>query len=91
MCDIKQEKDEMYITRLIVGYNRTTCNYDISTPTAELTTVKLLLNSVISTAKANFTTTDITHFYLNTDIPNYEYTRTPLIIFHRNIIDQYKL
>jgi hypothetical protein len=35
-------------------------------PTAELLTVKLLINSIISTQGAKFVTMDIKDFYLNT-------------------------
>jgi hypothetical protein len=38
----------------------------ISTPTAELSTVKMLLNSFISTPGACFTTFDLKDFYLDT-------------------------
>ena len=43
------------------------------TPTADLLTVKLLINSIISTAGAKFMTMDIKDFYLNTPIARYEY------------------
>ena len=69
--DLKPDKDKKHRRRLTVGRNRILCNYDISTPTAELTTVKLLLNSVIPTSNVKFMTIDINHLYLNTDIPNH--------------------
>lgn len=34
---------------------------------------------------------NIHNFYLNTDIPNYEYIRIPITIFSQNIIHPYKL
>ena len=43
------------------------------TPTADLLTVKLLLNSVISTDNAKFTTIDIKDFYLMMPMKRYEY------------------
>ena len=41
--------------------------------TANLLTVKLLINSIISTAGAKFMTMDIKDFYLNTPMARYEY------------------
>jgi hypothetical protein len=45
-----------------------TWNYpgDCGTPTANLLTVKLLLNSIISTPNAKFMTLDLKDFYLMT-------------------------
>jgi hypothetical protein len=44
-------------------------------PTADLLTIKLLINSVISTAGAKFMTMDIKDFYLNTPMDRYKYMR----------------
>ena len=41
--------------------------------TADLLSIKLLLNSVISTPNAKFMTMDIKNFYLNTPLKWYEY------------------
>ena len=46
---------------------------DAGTPTADLLTVKLLINSIISTTSAKFMTMDIKDFYLNTPMARYEY------------------
>jgi len=45
---------------------------DTGTPTADLLTIKLLLNSIISTPNAKFMTMDITDFYLKTPMARYE-------------------
>ena len=39
---------------------------DCDTPTVDLNTVKILLNSIVSTLNAKFMTIDIKDFYLNT-------------------------
>lgn len=75
MCDLQSNEDEKHRIRLTVGGNRIICNYDISTSTVELITIKLLLNSVILTQKVKFTTIAIQIFYLNTHMPNYKYAR----------------
>ena len=39
---------------------------EVSTKTAGLTTINILLNSVVSSAGAKFVTSDVNNFYLNT-------------------------
>ncbi len=73
---IRPEKiDERNRTRLVAGGDRVHYPGDAGTPTADLLTVKLLLNSVISTENARFMTMDIKDFYLNTPMARYEYMR----------------
>ena len=43
--------------------------------TADLTTVKILINSTISTKNAKFMTMDIKNFYLSTPMDVYKYGR----------------
>ena len=74
-CDFKATKEEKNRTRLTVGGDRINYPGDCGTPTADLLTVKLLLNSVVSTAGAEFMTLDIKNFYLCTPLERYEYLR----------------
>ena len=62
MCDIRDNKTETHQTRLKVGGDRINYPDDCGTPTADLLTVKLLLNSVISTLEARYITLDIKNF-----------------------------
>ncbi len=64
---------------------------DAGTPTADLLTVKLLLNSIISTPNAKFMTMDIKDFYLNTPIARYEYMQLRLADMPEDVIAHYKL
>jgi hypothetical protein len=49
-CSIRPEKiDEPNRTRLVAGGDRVHYPFDASTPTADLLTIKLLINSIIST------------------------------------------
>lgn len=91
VSDIKAHKQEVERVRLTVGGDRITCSYDISTPVADLTTVKIHLNSVISTPKAKVLTTDIRNFYLNNTLPAPEYIRLPISIIPVEIINKYNL
>ncbi len=72
------KKDDPYQTRLTVGGDRINYTGDCGTPTANLLTIKLLLNSVVSTPGARFMTIDIKDFYLNTLMPRYKYMQLKL-------------
>ncbi len=61
------------------------------TPTANLLTVKILINSIISTAGTNFMTMDIKDFYLNTPMARYEYMRLRIADMLDNVIEHYNL
>ena len=91
MSDIKPHKPEVERVRLTIGGDHITCSYDTSTPVADLTTVKIRLNSVISTPKAKFLTADIRIFYLNNDLPTPEYMRLSISIIPEKIISNYNL
>jgi hypothetical protein len=61
------------------------------TPTADLITVKLLLNSIISTPNAKFMTLDLKDFYYMSPMKCYNYFRMKLELFPQDIIDLYGL
>ena len=71
---IKSHKHEIELDRLTIGGDRIEWNYNISTPVAKLTTVKIYFNSVIFTPKAKFFGVDIRNFYLNNDLSVPKYT-----------------
>ena len=64
---------------------------DCSTPMEDLLTVKLLLNSIISTPGAKFTTSNMKDSYLNTPMEHYTFLRMKIGPFSRDVIDHYKL
>ena len=64
---------------------------DASSVAASLATVKLLLNSVVSTKDAKFTTADIKDFFYASFLPDPEYMKMKLRIIPQEIIDQYQL
>ncbi len=61
------------------------------TPTADILTVKLMFNSIISTPNSKFMTIDIKDFYLMMPIDCYENFRMKLELFPQEIIDEYAL
>ena len=54
-------------------------------------TVKLLLNSFISTKRSKFMSIDIKNFYLNTTMERYKYIPLKILDLPQDFIDEYKL
>jgi hypothetical protein len=91
VCTYRSEKKAPYRTRITMGGNLVNYPDNCGTPTADLRTVKLLLNSVISTENAKFMTINIKDFYLMTPMKRYEYFQMKLDLFPQDIIDKYNL
>ena len=91
VCSYRPEKADPNRVRLTVGGNKINYPGDCGTPTADLLTVKLLLNSVISTPGAKFMTMDIANFYLMTPLKRKEYLRMKMSDIPDAIVQQYKL
>ena len=90
-ANYRPEKDDPYRIRLTVGGNLIHFPGDCGTPTADMLTVKMLLNSIISTKGAKCMTIDIKNFYLNTPMERPEYMRLKVADMPDNIIEQYNL
>ena len=91
VCTHRSEKKDPYCTRITMGGNLINYPDDCGTPTADLLTVKLLLNSIISTPNGKFMTIDIKDFYLMTPMDRYEYFRMKLELFPQDIVEEYGL
>ena len=63
----------------------------LTTRTADLTTSKIVQNSVISTEGAAYTCFDVGKFYLETPLETYKYMKMPLDIFPSWTRRQYNL
>jgi hypothetical protein len=77
--------------RLVARGNRVHYPGNTGTPTANLLTIKLLINSTISTAGVKFMAMDINGFCLNTPIAQYKYMRLKLTDIPANMIKHYNL
>ena len=91
VCAIRPQKKETHRTRITIGGNLLTYDGKTKTPTADLITLKLLLNSVLSTKNAKFLTIDIKNFYLATKLKNKQYMFLPADLIPKEIMDSYKL
>ena len=89
--DYRPKKSDPYRTRLTVGGNLIAYPGDCGNPTVDLLTVKLLLNSIISTPGAKCMTIDINDFYLNTPMSRYEYMRLKLCNIPEEVANHYDL
>eukprot|EP00804_Cyclotella_cryptica_P015847 CCRYP_006351-RA/>CCRYP_006351-RA protein AED:0.42 eAED:0.15 QI:0/0/0/0.6/1/1/5/0/704 len=87
MTPVTQSTPTKRRIRLTVGNNRINFPGNCGTPTADMITVKILLNSVISTVNAKFMTIDIKDFYLNMPMERPEYMRLKLSNIPSNIIE----
>jgi hypothetical protein len=63
----------------------------VRTPTANLSTIKMLINSVTLTPGARFATFDLNDFYLGTPMARKEYMHVSTNSIPQSIIDQYHL
>ena len=91
VCELKPNKKEVHRTRLTVGGDKVHYPGDVGTPTADLTLVKMHINSIISTRGARYMTLDVKNFYLNTPMVRYEYVRIKIDDIPEEIIVEYNL
>ena len=91
VVDFRPQKDDPNRVRITAGGNLIKYPGELTTRTADLTTSKLLWNSVISTDDAWFTALDVGNFYLETPLERYKYMQLPLKHFPQHTIDQYNL
>ena len=84
-------KTEPNRKRLTVGGNLINYPRDVSTPTADTTTAKIVINSTISTPKTKYLVGDVKNFYLGTTMTQYEYLRLSITIIPQEIIEQFNI
>ena len=87
----KPDKLEKNRSRLTVGGDRIQHPFDVSAPTADLPTIKLLWNLVLSSPGAKYFTMDISNFYLGSPLPRPEFMRLPVNIIPDEIMTKYNL
>jgi hypothetical protein len=91
VVDIRPQKEETHRVRFTCGGDQVSYSGNVSTPTADIATVKILLNSTISTPGAKCLTTDMKDFYLNNPMPTLEYMWIPVWAIPKVIMDNYNL
>jgi hypothetical protein len=90
VIDHQPPKEDPNQIRIAVGGNLITYIGSTLTRTADLTTSKLLWNSVLSTKGAKYMCLDIKNFYLTAALDCYEFMKIPLGLFLEWIKTQYR-
>ena len=91
VVDVRPQKAEPNRVRFTVGGNLIEYIGNVSTPTADMTTAKLVINSTLSTPDATYCCFDISNFYLNTPMARFEYMRIPIWAIPACMMEQYNL
>ena len=91
VAKLRPQKAEPESVKISVGGNLIDYPGDKLTPTIEITTIKIHLNSVMSTPEAKCLCTDVHYFYLNTIMEDPEYMRIKVELVPFEIMDQYEL
>ena len=84
-------KKENHRTRLTVVYYPIEYPREVSTPTSDLTTMQIHVNSVISNIKSWYMFMDIRYVYLNNSMDRAEYILIQLSMIPREFINVYNL
>ena len=91
VCADCPEKPEPRHVHWTAGGNLVNYPGDVSTKTADIITMKILINSVLSTPNACFMMIDLKDFYLEMPMEQYEYVCIPLNMIPNEIMKLYKL
>ena len=84
-------KKEPERVRITVGGDKVDYPGPVTTKTTDLTTAKLLINSVISDDGARFLGLDLKDFFLGTPLPRTEYAKIPVHLVPDEILDYYNI
>ena len=87
--DIWLKKDEVNRTWMTTEWDRVDYDGKISTEITELKTIKIHLNSTISTEGTKYAAIDIGNFYTNSKLDSPEFMRIHLSLIPCKIIDEY--
>ena len=91
VVNYRPEKQDPNITRITVGGDRVNYPGYCGTPTVDILTIKLLLDSIVSTPGAKFMTIDVQFFYLNMSMEHRDYMRMKLSNLPADFVKQYNL
>jgi hypothetical protein len=91
VCDNKHHKKEKECVRLTVGGNILNYSGDVATSTADITTLKIIINSTLSAEESAMMMMDIKNYYLCTPLPRFEYMKMFLSRFPEEIFQKENL
>jgi hypothetical protein len=91
VVDFHPQKADPHCIHITAGGKLINYLGDLSTRIADLTTLKLMWNSVLSTEGAKYMCLDIKNFYLTAPLNRFKYMKMPLVLFPDWIKTQYNL
>ena len=91
VADFRPQKPDPHRICITIGGSKIAVEYDVSTPTADLSTAKILINSTLSTPNAKSAGFDLMNMYLNTDLEDPEYVRIHISKIPKKFINMYNL
>ena len=91
VVDVHREKDNPNRVRMTAGGNLLDYYGKTSTETASIETAKILINSVLSTKNAKFMSIDISNFYIQTDLEQFQYIQFRIDMIPKEVVDEYDL
>ena len=86
VVDYQPQKEDPNRIRITSGGNLIVYPGELTTRIADITTSKILYNSVLSTKNAKYMCLDIKNFYLCAPMKRFEYMKMPIGIFPRHIV-----
>ena len=91
VTDFRPQKPDPHRIRITIGGSKITVEYDVGTPSADLSTAKILINSTLSTPNAKWAGFDLMNMYLNTELEDPEYVRIHISKIPQPFINMYNL
>ena len=91
VVDFRPQKLDPNRVRITAGGNLIKCPGKLTTRRADITTTKIIRNSVISTEGARYGCLVVGDFYLETPMEKFEYMKMPLALFPEWTLKQYNL
>ncbi len=91
VVNYRAQKDDSNRVCITVSGNLIDYPDEVTTRLANLTTTKLMWNSVISTPDARYCCVDIKSFYIETPLDHTEYMRMPIKLFTKEFQGPYNL
>jgi hypothetical protein len=91
VVDFRPQKTDPHRVRITAGGNLINYLGELTTKTADLTTSKLMWNSVLSTEGAKYMCLYIKNFYLSAPLDRFEHIKMPISLFPSWTREQYNL
>ena len=91
VCNIRLHKTENHIVSIKVGGKKLTYGDPLSTPTVDLNTEKIHMDSVLSTPDAKYLIVDVKNFYLKNPTNKNKYCNISIELIPHEVVYKYVL